>query len=84
MLRRALLLTGLTIFLSSCAATGGSSVKFDVPERPPLPKAAWTERDEMFCVDEAGARAVLEREAIRDAYEAQLKAAIDGCNKALE
>lgn len=84
MLRRTLLLIGLTIFLSSCASTDGSSIKFDLPARPPLPKAVWTEREEMFCVDETGARAVLEREAIRDAYEAQLKAVIEGCNKALE
>lgn len=86
MQKKAILLISSIIFLSSlsgCIHTG--TVQFDTPERPPLPVATWQSTpDGRFCTDEAGARAILKREALRDIYEDKLKATIDGCNKALK
>ena len=82
MLKKSLLLTGLMMFLVSCGAKK-EIVQFDILERPTLPRAQWTPRGEYFCIDETGARILLEREIIRDAYEQQLKSTIEGCNEAL-
>lgn len=77
----------LTIWLSSgCTHT---KVKFDILERPVLPVATWhivtgeTEENRLYCTTQRGAGNLLERELIRDAYEASLKIIIKGCNKAL-
>ena len=82
MLKKILLLTGLIICLVSCGLKK-ELVQFDVTERPLLPRALWAEKEGLLCVSEIGARTLLEREIIRDAYEKQLKATVEGCNEAL-
>ena len=82
MLKKILLLTGLIICLVSCGLKK-ELVQFDVAERPLLPRALWVGKEGLLCVDEIGARTLLEREIIRDSYEMQLKATVEGCNEAL-
>lgn len=77
-----ILLISLTICLSSC--TTSNVLQIAVPERPELPYTLWTSNtDGVYCTDEAGARNILKREAIRDGYEQQLRVIIDEANKAL-
>lgn len=82
MLKRASLAIALIICLSSCVHR--ESVQFDTPTRDPLPQPEWTEKDGMYCVTEKGAREILTREVLRNAYEEKLRATIEGCNKALK
>jgi hypothetical protein len=68
-----------------CLVSGcGHSPWFEIPEKPKLPVATWQESGELYCTDEKGVRLTLERNIIRNFYEAELKEVIKACNKIVE
>lgn len=83
MLKATLYLISLMILISSCSHIY-TSAGFVIPERDALPKAEWShDINGNYCTNEEGAKNILKREAMRDGYEAQLKAIIESANNAL-
>ena len=83
MLKAMLYLISLMILVSSCSHVY-TSTGFIIPERDILPKAEWShDINGNYCTNEEGAKNILKTEAMRDGYEAQLKAIIESANNAL-
>ena len=77
MIKKLLLMSLIICLVSGCT----HSLLFEIPARPELPNPSWEKVDKLYCIDDDGAIAMLEREIIRDSYEDELKAVIRAYNK---